>query len=176
LDESQLGFALSSTGSEVVQLTHADGVTGQDYFDYGLQSPDVSNGRYPDGASTWKFLASPSRAANNGCGLTELQFVTPDEFSWEPYPGASTYDLVRGSLDLLRANTGDFGTAITGCLEDNDDDTLGIDLQDPTSGAAFFYLVRVVDTPCGVGTFDSLHPAQVGLRDTGIDGVAAACP
>jgi hypothetical protein len=176
LDETELGFALSSTGSEVVQLTHSDGQTGQDYFDFGLQSPDVTTGRFPDGASTWLSLPSPSQGARNGCGVTDLLFSTRDSFDWAPFVGATMYDVVRGDLGSLIATGGAFELAIDACVENDGADTVATDLQEPAPGQAFFFLVRPVDTPCGMGTFDSLRPAQAGARNAGIAADPDACP
>jgi hypothetical protein len=66
-DETELGFAFRSEGTEVILLTHADGATGQDYIDFAAQYPNVSQGRFPDGASRWRFFGEPSRDGANRC-------------------------------------------------------------------------------------------------------------
>lgn len=175
-DETELGFALSSTGSEVIQLTHSDGVTGQDYFDYGLQAPDVTHGRYPDGASHWQFFTVPSKGVANGCRVSGLRFTTSLGFSWDAVPGGSLYDIVRGDLSLLRSTAGDFAAAVTDCLENDHGQTVGADALPPPLGGGFFYLVRVVNSTCGVGTYDSSSPSQFALRDAAIEGAPDACP
>jgi hypothetical protein len=173
VDESELGFALSSTGSEVILLTHSDGETGQDYFDYDLQFPDVTQGRFPDGGSTWLFFSTPSRDLSNACRVSGLVFTSSVDFSWDPTVGAGAYDVVSGDLVLLRSSFGDFSVAVTGCDEDV---STGQADEVPGFGEALFYLVRAADSSCGVGTYDSPSSAQVGERDPGIQSSAQACP
>lgn len=50
--EDELGFSFSSKGNDVIVLTMADSTTGLDFYDFGVQTPDMSEGRYPDGAGT----------------------------------------------------------------------------------------------------------------------------
>ncbi len=63
--ETALGFSLSSSGSEVVMLTGADSTTVQDYYDYGPQEPDVSEGRVPNGVASWTALTTPTPGGPN---------------------------------------------------------------------------------------------------------------
>ncbi len=172
VDEVELGFALSSTGSEVIVLTHADGVTGQDYFDFDTQFPDVTRGRFPDGASTWLFFDSPTRQASNGCRVGNLRFVSQVEFDWDPFSGATLYDIVRGDLELLRSTWGDFSQAVTGCEDDDTTATSWTDVLSLAPGEALFYLVRVVDSTCGVGSYD----AGLAVRDASVLSAPAGCP
>ncbi|RLE17876.1 MAG: hypothetical protein DRJ50_13580, partial [Actinobacteria bacterium] len=176
IDETELGFSLSSTGSEVIVLTHADGETGQDYLDYRLQFPDVTRGRFPDGAPYWASFASPSPGTYNGCIVENLEFVLATELVWDAFPGTPRYDIVRGELGLLRASTGDYSQAITGCLDNDRTQTNWVDTTTPSAGTAVFYLVRVVETECPVGTYDSQSTRQWSRRDESIAGAAAACP
>lgn len=66
-DEEQgpthLSFGLSGNG-EALALVAADGTTVIDSYVFGEQETDVSEGRYPDGSSTWvKFtVATPGRS------------------------------------------------------------------------------------------------------------------
>jgi hypothetical protein len=103
VDETEFGFAFSSTGSEVIVLTHSDGVTGQDYFDYGPQFPDVTQGRSPDGAPYWSFFGSPSQGLPNACPVDNLVFSSPVGFSWDPVDGGEAHDIVSGNLGLWRS-------------------------------------------------------------------------
>ncbi len=63
-DEVELGFSFSSAG-EVIMLSAADGTSGLDFYDYGQQTPDVSEGRLSDGGSPWGTMTSPSPGASN---------------------------------------------------------------------------------------------------------------
>ena len=72
-DELTLGFSFSSTG-EVIMYTAADGVSGLDFYDYGEQTADVSEGRSPDGSSRWYQLITPTPGAtNSGASAVEDQ-------------------------------------------------------------------------------------------------------
>jgi hypothetical protein len=64
VDEQTLGFSFSSAG-EVIVLTAPDGTSGLDFLDYAAQTPDVSLGRYPDGAGLWGYFHAPSRGTAN---------------------------------------------------------------------------------------------------------------
>ncbi|MFC1569442.1 lamin tail domain-containing protein [bacterium] len=63
--EDELKFSFSSKGNDVILLTKADSTTGLDFYDYGVQIADVSEGRYPDGTGTWKKFESPTRGSAN---------------------------------------------------------------------------------------------------------------
>lgn len=183
VDETVLGFGLTSTGSDVIMLTHADGSTGQDYFDYGPQFPDVTQGRFPDGRPHWHFLEVPSRGQPNACLAPPLppvigfRFTSPAAFSWSELAGAEAYDIVKGDLGILRLTSGSFSAAVTGCHEDNVERTSWWDAEEVSAGAALFYLVRAVDHSCGFGTYDeSPSSSQVASRDPGIAVTSSACP
>jgi hypothetical protein len=63
--EDALGFGFASEGDDVIQLTFSDSTTGLDFFDFGPQTADHSNGRLPDGAPTWAFFSKPTRGSEN---------------------------------------------------------------------------------------------------------------
>ena len=182
VDEYDLGFALSSTGSELIMLTHADGITGQDYFDFGPQFPDVTRGRYPDGSPYWHFMNVPSPGLPNVCAETApppvngLTFSSPDEFSWDAIVGGGTYDVVEGSLGTLRTTLGGFATSVTGCLGSNQIETTMWDESLPNPGSAFFYLVRASGGSCADGTWDSGFDSQDVSRDFGVESSPSTCP
>lgn len=176
VDETELGFALSSTGSEVVVLTHSDGETGQDYFDFDTQFPDVTQGRFPDGAPNWVFLERPSRDFANRCGVDNLDFTSTVDLVWDPVAGATGYDVVSGELALLVTTSGDFSAAVTACEEDDSPDTATQDVDEPAVGNVFFYLVRAVGSSCGIDGYDSGSPSQPSSRDEGVDAALAGCP
>jgi hypothetical protein len=78
--------------------------------------------------------------------------------------GATSYDLVRGSLSVLRAGGG-FAAATDTCLA-NDLATLSV--EDPEAAISAWYLTRA--SSCGsAGTYGS-------GRDAGIAASPAACP
>jgi len=66
MNETQFGFNLGTTG-EVLVLTAADSVSGLDFYDFKQESPDTSEGRYPDGYGRWvKFHPTTFGSPNAG--------------------------------------------------------------------------------------------------------------
>lgn len=63
--EDVLGFSFSSSGDDVIMLTAADSTTGLDFYDFGPQTADHSEGRDPDGTNNWAFFYTPTRGATN---------------------------------------------------------------------------------------------------------------
>jgi len=94
---------------------------------------------------------------------------------WRPAGLAATYDVVKGSLELLRDNTGDFSPAIIDCLANDTTQTTTIDPESPTAGNGFFYLVRAVSCDGLSGTYDSDGSNQEAPRDLSINASAHAC-
>jgi hypothetical protein len=180
VSEATLGFSLSSTGSEIILLSAADGVTGQDFFDYGPQIADQTQGRYPAGSGYWHFFNPGSLGAGNTCAfggslpaVSNLRFVAKDAIAWNALSGAQDYDIQRGDLSLLRSSSGNFATSILGCAENDSTDTKSYVPDAPGSG--LYFLVRGVTFACGTGTYDDGSSSQIGSRDAEI-AAGATCP
>ncbi len=78
--EDVLKFGFSSDGSDVIMLTAADTTTGLDFYDFGVQTADVSEGRYPDGNGIWQFFESPTRGtANMPTGINDPENVASSD-------------------------------------------------------------------------------------------------
>ena len=118
--------------------------------------------------TAWTCLApagSPAlSAAKSGADL---------QLSWTGIPGATTYDVVRGDLALLRAG-GDFAAAVLGCAANDVAGTSAIYSGDPAPGQADWFLVRPL--ACLDGSYDSDGPYQQAARDAGIAASASTCP
>ena len=71
-------FKLGASGDEVV-LRDGDG-TQRDFHAFGAQQTDVSEGRDPDGGSTWTTFAVPTPGAANGGGGGTPATVLINEF------------------------------------------------------------------------------------------------
>ncbi|MBN1780326.1 lamin tail domain-containing protein [bacterium] len=87
--EDELEFGFSSEGNDVIMLTMADTATGLDFYDFGAQTADMSEGRYPDGSGFWKKFESPTRgSANMPTHVGDAaSAVSPAEFRLYPnYP------------------------------------------------------------------------------------------
>jgi len=68
--EDVLKFNFSSAGHDVIMLSAADSSTGIDFYDFGPQIADKSEGRFPDGASTWQQLSElTAGSANSNTGI-----------------------------------------------------------------------------------------------------------
>jgi len=96
--------------------------------------------------------------------------------SWTPSANGSVYDVVTGSLSVLRASAGDFAVATTGCTVDDAAGTMTFSADPaPPPGGGTFFLLRSVGTGCR-GTYDEGAPSQQGPRDAGIRAAGSACP
>lgn len=86
--EDALGFGFASEGNDVIMFTAADSTTGLDFYDFGKQLPDKSEGRLPDGTNTWKFFNEPTKGASNSATAVETnQITTPNKFALDQnYP------------------------------------------------------------------------------------------
>jgi hypothetical protein len=180
VSESALGFSLSSSGSEIILLSAADGVTGRDFFDYGPQIADQTQGRYPEGSGYWHFFNPGSLGTSNTCSfggalpaVTNVRFSVKTALQWDALAGAQDYDVQRGDLSVLRSSAGDFTSSILGCAENDGTDTKSFVPE--TSATGFYYLVRGVTFACGTGTYDEGSADQIGSRDAEI-AAGAACP
>lgn len=80
--EDALGFGFSSDGSDVIMFTAADSITGLDFYDFGAQLPDRSEGRYPDGTNTWRIFDHPTKGTTNQItSVNNRQATVPNEFA-----------------------------------------------------------------------------------------------
>jgi hypothetical protein len=95
--------------------------------------------------------------------------------SWSPLAGASSYDIVRGSLATLRAFAGNYTAAVSGCLANNSGGPTVNDTSVPPPGDANWYLIRGVNCGGG-GSYDEGVASQSGLRDSEIAASSSACP
>ncbi|ANM31894.1 hypothetical protein ABI59_23500 [Acidobacteria bacterium Mor1] len=110
----------------------------------------------------------------DGTGSMEVQ-MTRDSVGWCVPPRSSGFDLVRGSLEALRANGGDFSVAIDECLADALDADSVPFVATPPPGEAFLFLVRRV-TLDGDGSYDGTGLGVAASRDPGIAASGNACP
>ncbi len=93
---------------------------------------------------------------------------------WGAVAGASSADVVRGSLSALRASAGDFSSpSVTQtCLTNNRADSFLLHTEAPAPGEGVWYLVR----PAPGGSYDTGAPSQVGIRDGEIAASGQDCP
>jgi hypothetical protein len=80
-DQTQLGFALSADGDEIV-LWNPDRTRVIEAVRFGAQAPNVSRGRWPDGAPLWSELGAPSPGARNTTPL--VRDIVINEIMYHP--------------------------------------------------------------------------------------------
>ena len=99
--------------------------------------------------------------------------MTRTQLSWNAVPNAAGYDIVRGSLDTLRASGGDFTNS---ACEDNDVAGTTYDIGDGIPhGLGVWYVIRT-SSPCGNTSYDDGSASQLGSRDPEIASSGSACP
>lgn len=84
-------------------FTAADSTTGLDFYDFGAQQPDKSEGRLLDGTNTWKFFNEPPKgAANSATAVENNQTTTPQKFAfYQNYPNPfNSTTLISFSLPI----------------------------------------------------------------------------
>ena len=105
-------------------------------------------------------------------GLAEgVAFSTTTSLSWNPVAGATGYDVVRGSLSVLRS--GGFTPAVDVCPANDIASTSITSSHVPDQGEADWFLIRASST-CGVGSYGD--GTQIGPRDPAIGASGNTCP
>jgi hypothetical protein len=80
-------FTLDEAGGEIALFGPGHyGTVVVDSHSYGLQSPDVSEGRRVDGGLPWLFLEFPTPGATNNIGTGAPPAVAPLALSHHPNP------------------------------------------------------------------------------------------
>jgi hypothetical protein len=99
-------------------------------------------------------------------------------WTYTPHP----VDAIRGDLDALQANKGQFNGTVRLCLLNGIYTDNFVDGTAPNPGQGFYYLVKEVGSPpvCGFNSWRTGSPAEVpgagGDRDTDIALDPNACP
>jgi len=103
-----------------------------------------------------------------------VTFSGDTAFDWSDTRDATSYDVVRGDLSILRAQRS-FTPSVNTCLENNGTDRHANDSASPAAGQGFWYLVRGVSTG-GAGSYAVGDARERPGRDAEIAASAAACP
>ena len=100
--------------------------------------------------------------------------VQPTRLWWGNVEGATGFDVVRGSLNELQTQNGDFSDpAVTEvCLANDAPETFNEGVGDPAPGSGLWYLLRAQPG----GSFDSGGPGQFAPRDAAIFASGNGCP
>jgi hypothetical protein len=88
------GFSLSASGGTVLLFNSpTNGGTLLDGVNYGLQTPDFSIGRIPNGTGTWTLNLPTPGAANRAAGLGTAASLSINEWMADPASGADWFEL-----------------------------------------------------------------------------------
>jgi hypothetical protein len=181
-----LGGAFTTIGC-TSGLAYSDwGLTNGTTYHYAVTATNTA-GADGGGASSesTEILATPPCPLPTYLGSLDASKNESGEAVWAwTSGGATTFDLVRGDLDVLRATSGDFGAALDAlpgaedaCLL-NDTSSLSFNdpYGDPAPGSGIFTILRPVTTSCPAqGTLDD-GGALVGSRDAEVAASPRACP
>jgi hypothetical protein len=96
--------------------------------------------------------------------------VGRDDLAWDSGLELVGYDVVQGSLTVLRDTGGSFALATDACLADDLHATSMPFDAEPAVGDGFWFLVRASGS-----TYDTGLPSQVTVRDAGIAASSVAC-
>jgi hypothetical protein len=118
-------------------------------------NPDTDGDGIPDGEEA-AGCRDPRSASTAPAFIPEIDLevseTNPTLVRWSTLGPGITYDLVRGSVQSLRASGGLVDLGVVTCIENDSTDLSNRGLTDaavPPMGEAFFYLVR--QTPRGSG-------------------------
>ncbi len=170
-------------GTALVDLSGTSGTLDVQWFD--TRTGQWSSGGTVTGGGTVSFT-SPQGSEDMALWLRPPAGSTPPPvlgvtfsgrtgFDWSSTRDATSYDVVRGDLSVLRAQR-TFTPAVNACLENNGTDRHANDPVTPASGQGFWYLVRGVSASAGPGSYAVGDARERAGRDAEIAASAAACP
>ncbi|MCD4746165.1 MAG: chitobiase/beta-hexosaminidase C-terminal domain-containing protein, partial [Bacteroidales bacterium] len=116
-----LNFKLSGSGEEIGIFT-PDNLTLIDFFIFNHQNEDISQGRQPDGSSTWNFFTVPTPCSSN---------TTQGMFGNTPEPVASVQGGLFYNSFLVELEVSSQNTTIYYTLDYSDPDALSNIYTDP---------------------------------------------
>lgn len=156
---NHVGFKLGASG-EALALFNSDGSTLIDSYTFGAQTADISQGRCPDGGTTWTFSTSPTPGASNEpCGAAPVisgvshSPTTPSASAVVTVTATITDDGTINAATLWYSVGGDY-MAIT--LSDQGGNVFAATIPGQANGATVNYYIQVTDTE----TFSTLSPAN----------------
>jgi hypothetical protein len=107
------GFGLNAAGETVALFRpSAEGPVIVDLVTFGLQLPDLSIGRTPDGLGAWTLNAPTPMAANQACGMAPSKELQINEWMVHPVSGDDWFELYNGAAQPVSLG----GLWLTDCL------------------------------------------------------------
>ena len=97
------------------------------------------------------------------------------DWNWTSVPSAIGYDLIRGTLSVLQSAVGDFAVATDECTVNDHAGNSWPDGPVPTTGEAYWYLVRGVIGAIDL-SYDTFGQGLAAGRDAGILASGVSCP
>jgi hypothetical protein len=147
-----------------VTICSADGTTTTCTAVPGTPGEETCDGLDNDCDGAVDNAAPPGGFVQN---LTVYEVAGVTHVTWDAVPGATRYDLIKGSLVNLQSSSGNFTSSTNTCVANDTPDTDVAHPVGPAPGFGFYYLVRPVNCG-GNGSYNSGHADQVGLRDAEI--------
>jgi len=146
------------------------------YYSQAIAMADFDDDGLLDVAVT-STVASSVSVVRNITAAGQCMFLSLDGsmVTWTGVAGSSGYDLVRGSLRILRGTGGNYTSALQSCVA-SDVATTFVDVSDnPEVGDGWWFLGRSI-TAGGPGSYDCDYPGQVGSSDAEIAASPLTCP
>jgi len=159
-----------SADGEDIGLTAIDGTTIIDSYVFGLQTTDISEGRYPDGNDQWELMPIPSPGTTN---ISSNSLPIISDLTQNPLTPSSSdevnvtvtiiddnylestlikYDIGSGFQEIIMHDDGEHGDG------DANDDIFGGYIPSLISGTLVNYFIEATDDLFAVSTFPENAP------------------
>lgn len=113
--------------------------------------------------------------SNCATAMSPVLFADGNTLHWTAPPAIAAWDLVRGSISLLKQNGGNYAAAGIGCVAPDYPGTVITTTDLPPVGDALFFYLRNTNGPSH-GTYDDAGTGLVEGRDLEIAASGGDCP
>lgn len=154
----------------------------QGYAGLGDDCDDGNRARFPGHAEICDALDNDCDGAVDDGALPPgpargLAFESGGQaLTWPPQTGADAYDVVRGDLDVLVGEGGNYWSSPDLCLADNTTQNRAGDATVPAPLNGLYYLYRAIGCGAQAGTYNDDGPGRQRDRDGDINFAPASCP
>ncbi len=162
--------------------------SGRNFIAVG--APERQVGSDASAGVVYLFHQGPSSLCTS-VGFPWRKLLAQDKttFKWgppeQPAVGGGCTEVIRGDLNALRANGGNFNSTVLGCVSNDITGAEAVDSANPVRGSPWYYLARqsVAPPSCTLNTTWSPHPTSPqeqpgagGNRDADLAGAPNVCP